>query len=397
MEYRISNKLKNMQPSAIREIFKSLTDPSIIAFAAGNPAPESFPAKEIAQIATEILANEPTIALQYGITEGYTPLREQIEKRLKENFNIGTEDDMTVIVTGGQQGNELTAKVMCDEGDTIICEEPTFIGSLNAFRSNGINVKGIAKTGDGLDLEALEEELKTNPRVKLIYLIPTFHNPMGATMSLETRKKVYELAVRYNTVILEDNPYGELRFAGEDIPTIKSMDTEGIVAYCGSFSKVLSSGMRVGFLCANKNLMQKIVVAKQVEDVHTNQLAQMICSKYIERCDLDQHIGKIRDLYRSKCELMLATLDKYMPDCVQYTRPEGGLFLWCTLPDHVDLAAFVKTALERKVAVVPGTAFACDEAASSHSFRMTYATPSEEQIVNGVKILSEVVKEFINK
>ncbi len=395
MEYNFSNKLKNMKPSAIREIFKSLTDPSIIAFAAGNPAPESFPVEAIVKISDNILKTEPVKALQYGITEGYPKLRELVAKRLDTKFGIGRPEDMTIIVSGGQQGIELTCKTLCNEGDTVLCENPSFIGSLNSFRSNGAVLKGIPMNDEGIDVELLEEALKNDPKVKMIYLIPTFQNPTGRTMSLKTRCAVYELAVRYGVVILEDNPYGELRFEGKELPTLKSMDTHGIVVYCGSFSKVLSSGMRIGFLCANEKLMQKIVVAKQGEDVHTPMLPQMICADYIEQYDLDAHIKGIQDLYRHKCSVMLDALDKYMPDCVKYTHPEGGLFLWCTLPEEIELSAFVKAALERKVAVVPGTAFNCDESASSDAFRVTYATPSEEQITEGIKILGELVTEFM--
>lgn len=394
MEYNFSNKLKNMQPSAIREIFKSLTDPSIIAFAAGNPAPESFPVEAIVKISDNILKTDPVKALQYGITEGYPKLRELVAKRLDAKFGIGRPDDMTIIVSGGQQGIELTCKTLCNEGDTVLCENPSFIGSLNSFRSNGAVLKGIPMNDEGIDVELLEEALKNDPKVKLIYLIPTFQNPTGRTMSLKTRCAVYELAVRYGVVILEDNPYGELRFDGKELPTIKSMDTHGIVVYCGSFSKLLSSGMRIGFLCANEKLMSKIVVAKQGEDVHTPMLPQMICADYIEQYDLDAHIKGIQDLYRHKCSVMLDALDKYMPDRVKYTRPEGGLFLWCTLPEDIELNEFVQAALKRKVAVVPGTAFNCDESDPSNAFRVTYATPSEEQIVTGIRILGETVTEF---
>ncbi|MBE6573126.1 MAG: PLP-dependent aminotransferase family protein [Ruminococcaceae bacterium] len=397
MEYQISNKLKNMKPSAIREIFKSLTDPSIIAFAAGNPAAESFPVEAIAELSNNILTQKPITALQYGITEGYPPLREAMAKRLSDKFGIGRPGDMTIVVSGGQQGLELTCKTLCNEGDTVLAEDPSFIGALNCFRSNGAVVKGVPMNDDGIDTALLEKALKEDPKVKMLYLIPTFQNPTGRTMSLKTRCEVYELAVRYGVVILEDNPYGELRFEGKELPTFKSMDTEGIVVYCSSLSKVLSSGMRIGFLTGNEVLMQKIVVAKQGEDVHTTMLPQMICADYMAKYDTDKHIEGIRALYRRKCGIMLDALDKYMPDCVKYTRPEGGLFLWCTLPAEIDLDTFVKEALKRKVAVVPGTAFNCDLSAYSDSFRMTYATPTEEQIVEGIKILGELVKEFINK
>jgi len=394
MEYNISNKMRDMKPSAIREIFKSLTDPSIIAFAAGNPAPESFPVDKLAEVSKSIFEDAPITALQYGITEGYMPLREQVKARLKTKFNIGREFDQTIIVTGGQQGNELTAKVMCNEGDVILCENPSFIGSLNAFRSLGVKPVGVPIDDDGINIEALEQALKTTPNVKVIYVIPTFQNPAGITTSLEKRKAVYELALKYGVIILEDNPYGELRFSGEEVPTIKSLDTEGIVVYCGSFSKILSAGMRIGFLCAPEKIMQKIVVAKQVEDVHTNQFFQMLCSGFIDKYDLDAHIESVRAIYGKKCALMLGEMDRVVPEYIKYTRPDGGLFMWCTLPDCIKLDDFVKSAMAKKLAVVPGTAFNCDETAPSNSFRITYSTPSEEQIIRGVGIIGEVAREL---
>ncbi|MDD4773764.1 MAG: PLP-dependent aminotransferase family protein [Eubacteriales bacterium] len=393
MEYRISAKMKDMKPSAIREIFKSLSDPNMIAFAAGNPSPESFPVDAIRRFSADILQNQPITALQYSITEGYPPLREAVAARQKKRFNVGREGDLTIITSGGQQALELACKVMCDEGDVVICENPSFIGALNAFRSLGTKLVGVGLEDDGINIQALEEALDANPRAKLIYLIPTFHNPAGITMSLEKRRAVYELAYKYGVLILEDNPYGELRFAGEELPTIKSMDERGIVIYCGSFSKILSAGMRVGFMCAPEAVIQKAVVAKQVEDVHTGILLQMICERFLTDFDTDGHVEKIRDMYRRKCSLMLSEMDKHFPPGVTYTRPEGGLFLWCTLPAGSDMPAFVAQALKKGVAVVPGTAFNCDESAPSDSFRLNYSTPSDEQIVRGIGILSGVLRD----
>ena len=387
--------MKDMKPSAIREIFKSLTDPSIIAFAAGNPAPESFPAAQIRRFASEILEEELNTALQYSITEGYPALREAVAARLREKFSVGSPEDTLLITSGGQQGLELACKVMCDQGDTVLCENPSFIGALNAFRSLGANLVGLELTdGDGIDPDALERALRENPRAKLLYLIPTFHNPAGTTMSLERRRAVYAVARRYGVMILEDNPYGELRFAGEEIPPIKSMDTDGIVIYCGSFSKILSAGMRVGFVCAPAPVAQKMVVAKQVEDVHTNIFAQMLCNRFL-REDPDAHIASIRQLYRRKSGVMLSEMDRLFPESIRYTRPEGGLFLWCTLPQEIDMSAYVQACLQKKVAVVPGTAFNCDPAAPSQSFRLNYSTPSDEQIAAGIGILAEPAGEFL--
>ncbi len=394
MNYKISDKFVNMKPSAIREIFKSLGKPGCISFAAGNPSPESFPVEDIKRIASDILTQEPITALQYGITEGYPKLRELVSQRLKRLYNIGTEDDDTIIVTGGQQGIELTCKVMCNEGDVVICENPSFIGALNAFRSLGAELKGVPLKDDGIDLEALEATLIANPRAKLLYLIPSFQNPAGITSTLENRKAVYELARKYDIVIIEDNPYGDLRFEGENVPAYKSFDVDGRVVYCGSFSKILSSGMRVGTLTANKELVSKIVVAKQVEDVHTNVFFQMVCARYMQECDLEAHIEKIRALYRHKSSLMLKVLDEYMPADVKFTRPQGGIFLWCSLPEGYELSEFVKRCSEKNVFVVPGTAFLPDESEPTRSFRLNYSMPSDEEIERGIKLLAEVVEEM---
>ena len=396
MNYKISDKFKNLKPSAIREIFKSLGAPGAISFAAGNPNPDSFPVSDMRRIADEIFSNESVAALQYGITEGYTPLRKLVSERLKRVYNIGGPEDDLIIVTGGQQGIELTCKVMCNEGDVVLCEDPSFIGALNAFRSLGAKLVGVPLEEDGIDLAALEAALKANPRTKFLYTIPTFQNPAGITTSLEKRRAVLALAKKYDILILEDNPYGDLRFTGEDVPTYKSMDDEGRVLYCGSFSKVLSAGMRIGFLCADKDIVSKIVVAKQVEDVHTNNFFQMICAKYIEQCDLEAHIAEIREMYRKKAGLMISALEKYMPEGVSFTRPEGGIFLWCSLPEGLSLDEFVARAGEKNVFVVPGTAFSPDPEAPNRSFRLNYSMPTDEEIDRGIKILADIARDMID-
>lgn len=394
MEFTFSNKVSSLKPSAIREIFKSLTNPDVISFAAGNPSPLSFPTDKLQVLANEIFEQTPSAALQYGITEGYMPLREQVAKRLNDKFSVGKDFDETIIVSGGQQGIDLTCKVLCNEGDTVVCETPSFIGALNAFRSYGVNLKGIDVGNDGIDPDELENVLKNDNKVKLIYLIPTFQNPAGITMSLEKRKAVLEIAKKYNVPILEDNPYGELRFEGQDVPTLKSMDDQGIVIYCGSFSKVLSAGMRVGFLCGHKDLIQKIVVVKQTNDVHTNQFFQMLCSKFIETYGLDDHIKTINDLYRENCHLMLSQMDKLFPDTVKFTRPEGGLFLWCSMPEGTDMDLFIKKTVQANVAVVPGSTFMPNITDKTYSFRMNYSMPTKEQIITGVERIASVIKDM---
>lgn len=390
MDFVFSNKVNDMKPSAIREIFKSLSDPSVISFAAGNPSPLSFPVEKMHSVAEEIFQNEASFAFQYGITEGYPRLRQQVAQRLKERFNTGTENDEVIITTGGQQGIDLCAKVLCNEGDTVICENPSFIGALNAFRSYNANLVGVDLDEDGMNIEALENALKANRNTKIIYVIPTFQNPAGITTSLEKRKAILELAKKYDCLILEDNPYGELRFSGEDVPTIKSLDDDGRVLYCSSFSKILSAGMRIGFVCGPKELIQKIVVVKQVNDVHTNLFFQMVASKFIDKYGLDDHIANIRELYKNKCNLMLSELDKRVIGKATYTRPEGGLFIWLTVNggNGDDIA---KRALENKLAVVTGSSFNPIQGGYSPSVRLNYSTPSDEQIVEGVKRLAEIL------
>ncbi|HAN21045.1 MAG: GntR family transcriptional regulator [Clostridiales bacterium GWF2_36_10] len=392
MNYTFSDKVKDMRPSAIREIFKSLSDPTVISFAAGNPSALSFPVEKMKNISEEIFLLRSTEALQYSVTEGYTPLRKQINDRLKERFSIGNDYNETIITTGGQQGIDLTAKVLCNEGDTIICENPSFIGALNAFRSYNTNLVGVELEDDGMNLVKLEAALKTNKNVRFIYIIPTFQNPSGITTSLEKRKAVLALAKRYDTLILEDNPYGELRYAGEEIPTMKSMDTEGRVIYCSSFSKILSAGMRVGFLCGHKDIIQKVVVAKQVNDVHTNIFFQMLASRFIDIYGLDEHIASIKELYKQKCGLMLSQMDEKFNKKIKYTRPEGGLFLWVTMP-NVDADELAKVAIANKVAVVPGSTFCPVQGEKSRSFRLNYSTPTNEQIIDGIDKLAKIMVE----
>ncbi|NLK71217.1 MAG: PLP-dependent aminotransferase family protein [Clostridiales bacterium] len=292
MNYIFSDRIAGLQASAIREILKFTAFPDVISFAAGNPAPEAFPVEEVSRISAELLKENPVLALQYSITEGYTPLRDLLKKTMAEK-NCFSDNDELIVTAGAQQGMELSCKVLCNEGDTLICEAPSFIGSLNAFKSYKVNLVGVELEDDGINLEKLEDVLKANSNIKVLYLIPNFQNPTGNTMSLEKRKAVYELAKKYNFIIIEDNPYGDLRFAGEDIPTIKSLDTDGRVIYVGSFSKILAPGLRVGYVSAPKEIIQKMVVCKQVSDVHTNIWAQVICERFMTTCDLNSHFEKI--------------------------------------------------------------------------------------------------------
>lgn len=394
MDYTFSDKISSLQPSAIREILKATADPAIIPLAAGNPAPDAFPVEEVQKISAEILAEEPITALQYGVTEGYQPLRDELKSWLARREKIGRDFDDLLVVSGATQIMDLTTKVLCNEGDTVICEEPSFIGSLNCFRSYGCKLKGVPVEADGMNVDALEEALKTTENAKFIYTIPNFQNPAGATMSLAKRKRLYELAVKYNKIILEDNPYGDLRVAGEPLPTIKSMDTEGIVVYAGSFSKILSPGLRVAYCVGPKPILAKMTVGKQASDVHTPCLNQMIVYRWLRDYDVEAHIKKIQGIYRKKLNLMCDCIDKELGDFVEYVRPEGGLFIWCKLPNDVDMLDFVQRAVKKKVAVVPGNAFLMNDTDKTQYIRLNFSTPSDEKIAAGIKLLGEVAKEY---
>lgn len=386
---KFANRAEGMKPSAIREILKAMSDPTLISLAGGNPDPESFPVKEMAEISRDLFLNNSAKALQYGITEGYTPLREQMKERLEKKFNINKEDNELIITTGGQQGLDLTCRVLCNEGDVVVCENPSFLGALNSFRSFGADLVGVSVEDDGMNVEELENVLKNTKNVKMIYTIPTFQNPMGVTMSLEKRKKMLALAEKYDVIILEDNPYGELRFKGDDIPTVKSLDTKGQVVYCSSFSKIFSPGIRIGYLCGRPDIIAKTVVAKQVSDVHTNLFFQMLISEFIEKYDLDGHIDKIRGIYREKAAAMQAAIKKYLPENVKCTDPDGGLFLWCTLPDGRDSVGFAAELMKKKVAVIPGNAFYVDTEKPSDGLRLNYSMPSFENIDKAIKTMGE--------
>lgn len=391
MNYSFADRVNTLQPSAIREILKFTSQPGIISFAAGNPAPEAFPTAQLEEISRRIYTERPVDALQYSVTEGYIPLREAIKSRYS---NLFKDYDQVLITSGAQQVMELATKSLCNEGDVIICEAPTFIGSLNAFRSFNTKLVGIPLENDGMDIAKLEDALKNNENVRFIYCIPNFQNPSGVVTSLEKRKAIYELAKKYGTMILEDNPYGETRFEGEEIPSIKSMDTEGIVIYAGSFSKVISPGLRVGYGIAPAPVIAKMTVCKQVSDVHTNIYGQLLVHEFMTSDGYDAHLESIKEIYRKKSNLMTTLLDLELAPRVEYIKPQGGLFIWCTLPKQIDMPAFAKEAVQRSVAVVPGNAFLVDESQPCSSIRLNYSTPTDEQIEKGMKILGELLSEY---
>ncbi len=392
MNYSFADRVASLQPSAIREILKHTSNPEVISFAAGNPAPEAFPVAEVQAISQRLLEENPIGVLQYTVTEGYMPLRNYVADYMKKKHNIGREFDQIIITAGAQQVMDLATKSLCNEGDTVICESPSFIGSLNAFRSYGLKLCGIPMEQDGMDMDALEQALKTEKRVRFIYTIPNFQNPSGLTMSMEKRRRLYELAKQYGVLVLEDNPYGDIRFAGEHIPAIKSLDEDGIVIYAGTFSKVLSPGMRVGYAIAPAAILAKMTVCKQTSDVHTSMWAQMVAYEFMSGCDYEGHLKAIRKVYAHKAGLMMELFEQELGDRLTCSPVEGGLFLWPTLPDGIDMPGFCRLAVENKVAVVPGNAFLMSEGEPCQSFRLNFSTPTDEQIQRGMAILGRLVR-----
>lgn len=396
MEYSFSDRVQALKPSAIREIFKYAADPEVVSLSAGNPSPEAFPIEEIKEISARLLEENPIGVLQYSVTEGYPQLRETLKEYMKSHHNVGKDFDDILITTGAQQIMDLATKSLVNEGDVVITEAPSFIGSLNTFRSYNAKLVGVNIDDNGMNMEELEKALKTHKNARFIYTIPNFQNPSGITMSLEKRKKIYELAKKYNVLILEDNPYGDLRYSGEYIPCIKSFDDEGIVLYAGSMSKVISPGIRVAYVIAPKPIFQKMVVCKQGNDVHTNIWSQMVCNELMTKYDFDAHLEKLRKLYSKKAQFMMDLMDKYLvPMGITYAKITGGLFTMCTLPDYVDMQEFCKDAIKNKVCVVPGNAFLTDESEECHTFRVNFSTPTDEQLEKGIKLLAKTAEKYI--
>lgn len=390
-----ADRVKPMKGSAIREMFKRMADPEIISLAGGNPASELFPADELSKIAGKILMTNPTSALQYGTTDGHPKMKDCAISRAQK-VGAYKETDEVLITTGANQGIDLAAKAIINKGDKIIVENPSFIGSLNAFRSYECELVGVDVDSDGMNMQKLEAALKNNSDAKLIYTIPTFQNPTGTTMSIEKRKRLLELAGEYNVLVIEDNPYGDLRFKGEEIPTLKSLDSDDRVIYCGSFSKILSPGMRLGYIIGPAPVIEKVEMLKQVNDVHTPVLTQLMCVQFMKKYDIDKYIEKNRKLYKEKCECLIDAMNKYFPKGkVEWTEPDGGIFLWCICPTVSDTAEIVEKALEKKVAIVPGSNFAIDQSVPCNTFRLNYSSASKADITEAVKRLGEVLDKLL--
>ncbi|MCL2546046.1 MAG: PLP-dependent aminotransferase family protein [Oscillospiraceae bacterium] len=385
---QFSNRISTLQPSIIREILKAPESPDIISFAAGNPSPQTFPTADMACISADIYASQASQALQYGISEGFAPLREQTAAYLKNTWKIGNAKDELIITSGGQQAIELAAKVLCNEGDIVLCEESSFVGALNAFRSYNLQLVGVAMDGNGMDMIDLAAKLQAT-RAKVIYTIPTFHNPCGTVLPVDPRTQMLSLAEQYGATIIEDSPYCELRYEGVPVPPLKSMDDSGRVIYCGSYSKTIAPGIRVGYAVARHDIITKMTVAKQVSDVHTNLFFQHVVSRFLDECDFNAHIKACCQLYGKRRDALVKGLQAL--DGIEFVKPCGGLFLWLKLPEGKAALDICAAAKANKVLCVPGNAFAIDEGVSSNFIRLNFSMPDEVAIEKGVKRLAGVL------
>ena len=396
MEYTLSRNMRGMKPSIIREILKQMNDPSLISFAGGNPAPESFPEKEIAAASARLLAQDPVGMLQYSVTEGVPAVLEQVRRFANRHELRVRGQDALLLCTGSQQVLDLATKCLCNEGDTIAVEEPAFLGAYNTFRSYGAKLAGVPMEEDGVSLAALEAVFAAPEKPRFFYCIPNFQNPTGKTMSVAKRRGVLALAQKYGVPVLEDDPYGELRFAGAPVPSIKSMDEGNSVIYAASFSKILGPGMRLAFCACDEKLARSMVVAKQGSDVHTNVWAQRVCAELLRTMDMDAHIRAVSAMYGRKAALMAQLLREKCPQ-IAFEAPQGGMFLWAKLPQAVRVPEFVQACLERRLAVIPGSAFYVDGEAPCQGVRLNFSTPSEDAIRRGVDIMAQVLKKLIGQ
>lgn len=394
MEFRYSDKVLGMRPSIIRELLKQMSDPSLISFAGGNPAADSFPVESIRAFSDKLLETDPVGMLQYSVTEGCGPLRDACRDFANRQWPVVKAGDEVIITSGSQQVIEFMSKLLCNEGDVVAVEEPAFLGAYNSMRSFGAVLRGVPLQPDGVDLEALEAAFAAEPKPKFFYCIPNFQNPTGCTTSAAKRKAIYELAVKYGVPVLEDDPYGALRISGEDVPPIKHFDECGAVVYAGSFSKILCPGMRLAYCAGQGDFITRMVTAKQGSDVHTNVWAQRVCERMLTQTDMNAHIARLQAIYREKADCMMEKLDERLSGAVSYVRPEGGMFIWAKLPDEVPAGEFARRCLEKKLAVVPGSAFYTDSAVDQPFVRLNFSTPTKEQIDRGVAVMAEVLAEM---
>ena len=386
--------MNNLKASAIRELLALTAKPEIISFAGGLPAPELFPVEQMAEAAQAVMKENGRQALQYSSTEGYLPLREQIVERMAAKNNIHTTVDNIIVTSGSQQGLDFSGRIFLDKDDIVLIESPSYLGALNAFKANEPKFIEVPTDEGGMIMEELEKILETEDRVKMIYVIPDFQNPSSRTWSLERREKFMEIINKYEIPVVEDNPYGELRFEGKQYPALKSLDTKGLVIFLGTFSKILAPGYRLGWICAEGEILQKYNFIAQAASLQASTIGQMETSKFIEMFDLDAHVAKICDVYGKRRDLMYNTMKECFPPEVKFAKPTGGLFLWVELPEYLNAAELAKECLEANVAYVPGEGFYPDGSVKN-TFRMNYSCMPDDKIVEGIHRLAEVLKKHI--
>jgi 2-aminoadipate transaminase len=392
MEYKFASRMDRMKASEIRELLKLTARPDIISFAGGLPAPELFPVKEIAQVSHDLVLKEGQKLLQYATTEGRPTLREKIAKRMTEKYGTPVDMNDILITTGSQQCLDFAGKLFLDPGDVVLCESPSYLGALNAFNAYQPVFKEVPTDGEGIIPEELDKILATTPKCKFIYVIPDFQNPTGICWSLERRKKFIEVINKYDLPVFEDNPYGELRYRGESFPTLKSMDTKGLVSFLGTFSKIFCPGLRLGWIAGPHTIVEKFVMIKQSADLHTSNFDQGVADAYMDTYDLDAHVKEIVELYGHRRDLILKTMEEEFPEGVEFTRPDGGLFLWVTVPEGVSARKVFDKCIEQKVAAVIGDAFYPNDK-TDRSMRVNYSCMPDDKIVEGVKRMAKAIKE----
>lgn len=394
MTLQLARRMASIKHSEIREILKVTQQPDIISFAGGLPAPELFPVEEIDLVQHLVLQEAGTQALQYTTTEGFAPLRSWIAKRMNSRLGTSFDLDNVLITHGSQQGLDLSGKVFLDPEDVVLCESPTYLAAISAFKAYGCRFIEIPTDADGMDMVVLENTLKSTDNVKLIYVIATFQNPTGKTWNLQKRQQLAQLASRYNVAVIEDNPYGELRFEGQDLPSVKSFDKTGQVLCTGSFSKIFCPGFRIGWIAGDKELIRKYVLIKQGTDLQCNTVAQMVIAKYLELYNIDDHILKIVALYKKRRDIALQTIQEHFPKNVHYTHPEGGLFTWVELPENVCARDILDLALQSKIAFVPGGSFFPNNE-RQNTLRLNYSNMSEDKIKAGLTTLGGIIRNYL--
>ena len=398
-EQLFSKLAKQSKASSIREILKIIQSSDVISLAGGMPDPITFPVEEIKEICTEILTRDSARALQYSSTEGLLKLREFLFQWLNMDGKKYTKDNI-IITSGSQQGLDLVSKALLDPGDIVIVELPSYLAALNVFRSYGAEMIGIPMDTEGMQMESLEDSLEKitskGKKVKFVYTISNFQNPAGVTMSLPRRKKILEIAQKYDFFILEDNPYDKLRFEGEPIPSIFSFDYEGRVINLGTFSKILCPGLRLAWVSGNEEIIEKIAILKQATDLCTTMLNQLIASEYCDQGYIDKNIESNISIYKDKRDIMLQSLEKYFPEETSWTKPNGGFFVFVTLPEYIDTDEMFSDAIKEKVAYVSGSSFYAD-GKGKNTMRLSFCYPSKEDIEEGIKRLGKLISKQIRK